>query len=215
MRYGDRPKELGKFIVECKEMMFYQYLPIKMPGMTYPIMESRLDCFKRIIGSACCDFIADFGLNAFGDSYIYVSAKHLYQPVNKPFNRPGWHSDGFLTNDINYLWSDKNPTIFNSSNFNLTIDDRLSLNEMCSQALPENNFNYENNTLLRLNQFNIHKVNEVTEPGMRAFIKLSFSGDKYDLVGNAHNYLMDYDWEMKPRQEERNVPQSIIMCETI
>ena len=29
MRYGELPKPLGIFEVECNEMMFYQYLPIK------------------------------------------------------------------------------------------------------------------------------------------------------------------------------------------
>lgn len=211
MQYGERPKQLGQFIVDCKEMLFYQYLPIKMPDMTYPVMENRLDCFKRIIGAACCDFIADFGLNAYRDAYVYVTAKYLYQVANKPFNRPGWHSDGFMTTDVNYIWCNRCPTIFNSSQFKLSNDDQISLKEMEEQALPENDFWFEYNTLLRLNQFNVHKCADAVEPGMRCFIKVSFSADKYDLVGNAHNYMLDYDWEMKPRKEDRNIPQSHIL----
>lgn len=30
MKYGQLPKSLGIFEVECKEMMFYQYMPIKL-----------------------------------------------------------------------------------------------------------------------------------------------------------------------------------------
>lgn len=210
MQYGSAPKQLGEFKVECREMMFYQYLPIKFPSMTHPVMESRLDCFKRIIGTACCDFIADFGLNAYGDSFVYVTAKFMYQQVNKPFNRPGWHSDGFMTSDINYIWCDRCPTIFNSSKFVLSQDDKKSLAEMEQQAIPKNNYSFPDNTLLRLNQFNIHKCADVTASGMRTFLKISFSGDRYDLIGNTHNYLLDYDWEMKPRKEERNIPQSNI-----
>lgn len=178
--------------------------------MTHPIMESRLDCFKPIIGAACCDFIADFGLNAYGDSYLYITAKNLYQAAGKPFNRPGWHSDGFMTSDINYIWCDRCPTVFNSSKFELTQDDKISIAEMHDQALLINNFQYPGNTLLRLNQFNIHKCADITEEGMRAFVKLSFSGDRYDLIGNSHNYLIDYDWEMNPRSTDRNIPQSNI-----
>lgn len=47
---------------------------------------------------------------------------------------------------------------------------------------------------------------------MRAFLKVSFSKDKYDLLGNSHNYLMDYNWEMKARKEDRNIPQSSKKC---
>jgi hypothetical protein len=81
---------------------------------------------------------------------------------------------------------------------------------MEKQAIPFNNYSYRENQLLRLNQYNIHKVAPVTEVGMRTFLKLSFSKDKYDLIGNSHNYLIDYNWEMKNRKEHRNIPQSIL-----
>jgi hypothetical protein len=45
---------------------------------------------------------------------------------------------------------------------------------------------------------------------MRAFLKVSISKDKYDLIGNSHNYLLDYDWQMKERKQERNIPQSVV-----
>ena len=34
--------------------------------------------------------------------------------------------------------------------------------------------------------------------------------DKYDLIGNSHNYLLNYDWKMKQRKEARNIPQSVV-----
>jgi hypothetical protein len=210
MRYGDLPKALGSFRVECGEMMFYQYLPIKMPNETQPIYEPRLKCFDKLIGAICCDFIGEFGMDKYFNSYIYLTAKHLYQMPNCSFNRTGWHSDGFLTDDINYIWCDKFPTIFNKTLFDLTLHDVISMGEMEEQALPINDVSYPENKLLRLNQFNIHKVAPITNSGMRTFLKVSFSGDKYDLVGNSHNYLIDYKWDMKQRKDERNIPQSII-----
>jgi len=45
---------------------------------------------------------------------------------------------------------------------------------------------------------------------MRAFVKVSFSKDKYDLIGNAVNYEIDYNWNFKPRENTRNVPQTEI-----
>ncbi len=210
MRYGELPKELGIFAVECKEMMFYQYLPIKLPNQTKPIYEERLGCFDSLIGAICCDYIGEFGLDNYVNSYVYLTAKYLYQMPNCSFNREGWHSDGFLTNDINYIWCNKYPTIFNKSNFNLSLDDDLSIKEMESQALSENNIVYKENQLLRLNQFNIHKVAPITKSSLRCFLKISLSKDKYDLIGNSHNYLLNYQWDMKERKENRNIPQSLI-----
>lgn len=210
MEYGELPHKLGIFNINCKEMMFYQYLPIKMIGEVQPVYEQRLKIFDELVGAVCCDFIGEFGLDKYVDSYLYLTAKFLYQLPKTSFNRLGWHSDGFLTDDINYIWCDKFPTTFNNSKFNLTLDDCLSMKEMEEQALVENNVVYEENRLLRLNQYNIHKVSDVTEGCMRTFVKLSFSKDRYDLVGNSHNYELNYEWEMKDRKVERNIPQTNI-----
>ncbi len=208
MKYGELPKALGSFEVECAEMMFYQYLPIKLANQVHPFYEPRLKCFDKLIGAICCDFIGEFGLDNYVNSYVYLTAKYQYQMPNYSYNRMGWHSDGFLTDDINYIWCDKYPTIFNKTEFNLTLDDLISMEEMEKQALPYNDVTFNENELLRLNQFNIHKVAPVKDTGMRAFLKVSISKDKYDLIGNSHNYLLDYNWEMKLRKSERNIPQS-------
>lgn len=209
--YSELPEVIGEIEIDCKEMMFYQYLPIKLKN-DYPIsLEKRLRIFNPLMKKCLDDFEENFGFNKIIESYIYLTVKRQYQTKNKSFNREGWHSDGFLTDDINYIWCDKNPTIFNTSDFQLTLDDHLSLKEMEDQALPENNFIFPENTLLRLNEFNIHKVNDVDiVEGMRTFVKVSFSKDKYDLEGNSHNYELDYNWEMKARKSERNIPQSTL-----
>lgn len=214
MKYGQLPTELGIFEVECKEMMFYQYLPIKMPNETQPIYEQRLKCFDKLIGAICCDYIGEFGLDNYVESYVYLTAKHLYQMPNCSFNRMGWHSDGFLTDDINYIWCDKYPTIFNKTDFDLPLNDLLSMEEMEKQAMPFNDVTYKENQLLRLNQFNIHKVAPIEKGGMRTFLKVSISKDKYDLIGNSHNYLLDYNWQMKQRNEVRNIPQSVVSTQS-
>lgn len=208
MRYGELPKDLGQFQAECKELMFYQYLPIKMAHSNLVDYEDRLQCFSKLIEVITCNFIQKFGYGAYDANYIYITAKYGYQMPGCSFNRMGYHSDGFMTDDINYIWCDKNPTIFNHSRFELTMNDLLSLREMENQALSRNEFSFPEHTLIRLNQFNIHKVAEVKEGGMRTFLKVSFSQDKYDLIGNSHNYLLDYQWDMKPRGTNRNIPQS-------
>lgn len=209
MEYGELPKNLGLFEVDCREMMFYQYLPIKLIGQAQPVYEERLKCFDKLIGAIFCDYIGEFGLDNYITSYAYLTAKYMYQMPNCSFNRTGYHSDGFMTDDINYVWCDKNPTVFNFTNFKLSQDDNKSLKEMEWQEDKRKTVIYEENSLLRLNQFNIHKVNESSFEGMRCFLKISFSKDKYDLLGNNKNYLLDYDWEMRLRNQQRNIPQII------
>ncbi len=211
MKYGDLPKNLGELTLKCKEMLFYQYLPIKLINSGGDLVyEKKLLCFAGLIEIICSEFICEFGWDRFDESYIYLTAKYMYQTPNCSFNRNGYHSDGFLTDDINYIWSDCHPTVFNTTNFNLSPNDAISILEMEKQALKENDVTFADNSILRLNQFNIHKVGEVSQPSMRTFVKVSFSKDKYDLIGNAHNYLLDYKWDMVERKVERNIPQSIL-----
>lgn len=208
MKYGDYPELLDEVILNCEEMLFYQYLPIKLPEQKHAIYEKRLHSFRPLIDYVINDFKNSFGYEEYINSYVYLTAKKLFQTPNNSFNRSGYHSDGFLTDDINYIWSDKFPTIFNIGEFNLTLDDFISMSEMESQAKKENEVVFPNNQVIRLNQYNIHKVGEITENSLRTFAKLSFSKDKYDLEGNSHNYLIDYKWDLKKRKEARNIPQS-------
>jgi len=211
-QYGAFPQVIRKFgdnVIKMDEMCFYQYLPIKLDDNYTCCIEDRLNPIVPLIETAINDFIDKYGFNEYNKSYIYLTVKNLFVLKDRPFNRPGYHSDGFLTNDINYIYSDKYPTIFNTSNFNLTLDDSLSMKEMEEQASDDNCVTYGNNSLIRLDQYVIHKVGNVTDNGsVRLFVKISFSRDKYDLIGNSHNHLLNYKWEMKQRKSERNIPQS-------
>lgn len=207
--YSASPKPLGQWFVKGTEQFKYQYLPIKLAGDVSIQLEKRLHEFNGIIGAACCDYVGCRGLNSFVNSYVYITAKRLFQTEGKPITRPGWHTDGFLTNDINYIWSDELPTIFNKGVFNLSDDDQLSIIEMEQQANPENDYIWTENTLLRLTPFVVHKADETSFHGVRTFVKISISKDRYDLIGNSHNYLLDYDWTMRPRQDYRNIPQLV------
>lgn len=206
--YNKRPKNLGIFECNVQEFFSYTYLPIKLLGGAEPVIEERLKVFNNLIGRACCDFIGSFGLDSYVNSYVYLTAKHQYQREGNGFNRPGWHSDGFGTNDISYIWSNRQPTIFNSGSFFLSNDDVLSMKEMEEQAQPENNYSFDNNSLLRMDQFSIHRVAKY-EGGNRAFVKICFSPDIYNLKGNSINYLLDYQWNYEERLKTRNIPQKV------
>jgi hypothetical protein len=202
MFYGMSPRVVAKNIPvdplkDKVEMCFYQYLPIKMAGAleSFHIPEN-LAWIKRFIPHL--DFCPH-------TDYIYVSAKHLFVTPDNMGNRPGWHSDGFGSDDINYIWADKFPTQFCLQPFELTEDHSKSLEELEAQALPQNIHDYGENALLRIDRWNIHRP-PVMGTGFRTFLKFSISKNQYNLQGNSHNYLIDYDWKMVPRSAVRNHP---------
>jgi len=206
MIYNKQPVALGQHEVEAIEFFDYLYLPIKLTGQSNVTVERRLRPIQELVGVCACDFIGEFGLDRFVDSFMYVTAKNKYQPPGQAFNRPGWHSDGFGFDDISYIWSNRQPTVFNSTAFDLCDDDKESMREMNEQAHESLDYVFPDCTLLRMDQFTIHRVGEPIE-GVRCFVKIVFSRDMFRLQGNSINYDLDYQWEYIPRASFRNIPQ--------
>ena len=209
--YGSLPEVvLGHFETKA-EMMFAQYYPIKLAGDRNKfVYDQRFEPYRGLMSAVIADFIQNFGREELVNSYVYITVKNMYQHKYSPsFNREGYHSDGFMTNDINYIWSDRCPTIFNKTEFFLSRDDKKSIFEMEFQAKKENEVIFKNNCLLRLDQYCIHKTGQILESGMRNFCKISISRDKYDLEGNAKNHKLVYNWPERKRELERNIPQQL------
>lgn len=209
--YGVRPDALGAVHVECKEFLVYQYMPIKLAGegRETVTLEKRLEFASPVVWASLNNYRCMFGEEEFKQRYVYLTAKHLWQQPGASFNRPGYHTDGFGTDDVTYVWSNHTPTIFNVGVFDLPHDDDDALVEMERQARSQNEIDYGNNMLIRLDQYCVHRACMALSPAPRTFLKLSISRDRYDLEGNSRNYDLDYDWPTRPRSESRNVPQEI------
>jgi hypothetical protein len=200
--YGSLPVDLGKIELQPSEVFYYLYLPISMPsnGANW-YLEPRLTFIKPILNT-----IYEDEPERFKNEFIYVTAKRMYVSPQVTANRPGWHSDGFMSDDLNYVWYDCLPTIFNDSKFIVTSDHIKSLEEFEAQALPENDRIYPDMHLLKLNDGVVHRVQLATRQMMRTFIKISISKNKYNLKDNSHNYNLEYYWKMYDRSEIRNDP---------
>ena len=196
----------GYKLTSATEVMFYLYLPIKFPNNPEIKFEERLNPFQDLINLMLKDYKSRF--NDLDSKYVYVSAKKLFVQPGYSGNRAGFHCDGFKTNDINYIWSDRDPTVFNSSDFsNIPLDHVLSMKEFEERALPENNYTFGVGGVLLLDPTVVHDVPEIHTPGFRTFFKLSISDKKFNLEGNSHNYLFDYNWRMYSRSETRNTEE--------
>lgn len=204
--YGTAPEEHGVWDLQFGEYMLYQYLPVRInDSFSLP---PNLFFATRVL--AHC--IEEEALRGNHWDYVYVTAKRGFATPGNPLNRPGWHADGFGTDDVNYVWTDKYPTLFASGDFGTISDDHIESVTQFTQKIedPDSNvvtFTHGDKVLLRLNDRVIHAAPEIPEPGgERSFFKVSFSNDKYNLKGNAHNYGLVYDWEMFDRFAVRNDP---------
>jgi hypothetical protein len=196
---GSAPRVLGEYRIDCPELMFYQYLPIVMPEISQDVrVPDSLRCFMPIINEALW-FRGK-------DQYMYLTAKKMFVGPDNAANRPGWHIDGFGTDDFNFIWADSSPTEFCVQQFVLSEGHGASLRQMDEQARVENITTYPDGSLLMLDQTVVHRVAAVGDCGYRTFAKISISSDRYNLRGNARNWLFDYDWPLFERSTERNHP---------
>ena len=224
MTYGKHPEVIvPRLALDWAEYLHYLYLPVWMAGEAGLRLPERLEFLRHPINVACAqEHQRRGGYKWLDDSYIYVTARRGYATPGNPLNRPGWHCDGFGTDDVNYIWSDAFPTRFAVGDFGAVSEDHVlsakHFDALCGAAIGYGGqFDYhagsivlydaEPGALYRLDPFVVHSTPIIPAPGgERSFLKISFSHDKYNLRGNSHNYLFDYGWHMWDRAEVRNDP---------
>lgn len=210
-RAGNLPKDLGFIDLPVGEMMFWMYLPISLSGSHIFVLPKNLQHLAPLVKAVQRDDPSAFFLR-----YVYLTAKTLWIEGDYVGNRPGWHIDGYGTNDVNYIWSDRAPTEFLTSQqgWYLSDDCDKSLCQMAEigrRALPSGDRGrrvaYPDRHLLRLDNTVIHRSPVEFEPGVRSFVKVSLSHDRYNLRGNSINHdLPDTHWPLVERRTERNHP---------
>lgn len=198
MIYGNLPTDLGLVDISPTEMMFWLYCPIKEPYGQF-IIPPNLRQFQPILEKVC-------STEYIGSSYVYLTTKTLYIEPKSVGNRPGWHTDGFGTDDINFIWYDRCPTLFLATNLDLPDKCEDAMKQMEERAKGHANICYPDKHLLRLDQTVIHHIPMHIDPGMRTFVKVSISKDKYNLEGNSVNHKLKLNVDLKPRNVDRNHP---------
>ncbi len=203
--YGLPPIDLGRVDLAPVEMMFWLYCPVKMTGCTETAVPENLLQFTPLL-----ELVRDDCRYRWRENYVYLTAKTLWVTQENPGNRPGWHSDGFMTDDLNYVWSDRDGTFFwePATTCDFAQDHEISLGEMGAAASKGPIVTYPDKHLLRLDESVIHRVADFPSSRVRTFVKISVSSHKYNLVGNSINHLLPNDWYFAPRATERNHPAS-------
>ncbi len=209
--HSNTPDIICPFTVPTKEYMQYLYMPIRIKGKPGFHLEKRLEFLRPFIVS-CNEY--EYYHHSYREmfrKYVYVTIKQTFVPKGIEQNRPGWHSDGFGTDDVNYVFVDKWPTEFLLGDIEVRNDDSLSMIDMNNYADRNPGCIYQPDAgfVYRLDQNHVHRTVPAEKDGVRTFIKITFSDHKYAQEGNTHNYELDYDWSLSPRKEERNQPHLV------
>jgi hypothetical protein len=208
MSYGKLPLKLGQFKeINLNEVMYYLYLPILMDDGPSLNRSVRLpDNVKQLLPlvQEAQRYASYVHKKAHPYKYMYLSARKGWATPDSPLNRPGWHCDGFGTDDLNFVWWVGAGTRFSNSSFRDISKDHIeSLKQFAKQAKAWHV--YPERTLYALDRYVVHATPEIRHPGeMRQYVKISLSNHRYNLYGNSHNYLFDYQWPLVDRETVRN-----------
>lgn len=198
MNYGIEPEIVDEFVTPECELAYVLYMPVRLK--TGPVaIPAHLYEYSPLVLAA----LTHEGGNADG-KFVYLTVKRLWVEPGCLGGRPGWHTDGFGTDDVNYIWSDTDPTEFCIQPFDLSDDHEISMRQMYEQAQPENIRTYGALNILRLDARHVHRCPVNVKSGYRTFARVSISADRYDMIGNARNHNLDYNWIMHPRGAVRN-----------
>lgn len=200
MEFGDAPVAIGFATLELTEVMYYLYLPVMMPGSSDIRLPRNLEPCRDII-------IKSIEAAPRRYEYAYISARKGWASPDNPLNRPGWHCDGFGTDDTNYVWWKGAGTRFAVQSFqDISTDHVESLKQFEAQLTPDGiRDSYPEMLLYELHPKVVHATPIVKPPGeMRQFVKVSLSDHPYNLENNSHNWLFDYDWMLANRNVARN-----------
>ena len=202
------PTDMGKIELDVDEVMYYLYMPISSRGNCYiRIPDSRLASFKPLWRA----IQADIGYEAFEDWYMYITVKRMYVGAGITANRPGWHCDGYLSDDLNYVWYDCVPTIFAGNTGSVQLPENhseaLEYLDRMDGYLSNNRVTFQPKHLLKLDSGVIHKVDtSIKEQVMRTFVKITLSKNRFNLKGNSKNPMLPDDGEFFERDVIRNDP---------
>lgn len=189
-------------------------LPIKMPRTNIRI-PYELDQFREfILKSFTHEALTNPHIN---DWFAYLCVDQRLAFPGSSQRRPGAHSDSFPTGNINmdrlsdsiYLGYTSLPTEFCIGNFAFNNNIDTSNNTQILDHFDKNTISVKTFNpyhIIKMDSGHVHRasINNDKYPIDRTFVKLTFSPDIFNRVGNDHNYLFNYDWPLYGRTIERN-----------
>ena len=199
-------------------------MPIKLAGQKEVRVPVELEADREAI-QKWVNFAAS-NLPDWVDRIFYITTDRRRIRRGSSQRRPGIHTDGFQgaryqkknPPDIVALVHDHVPFVSYAQSFDFT-----GLNtgkhdfhaEMSRQADESNAVPSENYKMYVFDAFTGHRAGEAEEDIERNLVRFNASYATYDFIGNTHNPLLDYDWEMVDRTIPNNlIKESIVDSES-
>jgi hypothetical protein len=189
-------------------------LPIKFPGSEFRIPK-ELAAYASII-KRVADYEAAVNPSCYDEYYCYLTVDMgMVVPGTLQREAP-CHVDGFqgarwnpkVRNNHTYTVANAIPTAYYVQPFDFdALDDTKhdffwEMNRQVALTNSEFAWQPEAGELTLMDCYCVHRGTEATEPTFRTFVRISFEARIFDRLGNAHNPMFQYDWEMVPRDIE-------------
>lgn len=198
----------------CEELIRVLDMPIKFPGSNYRLPRELAYLKPLIQKIAANEHLINDRIN---DYYCYITLDKRIVKQGTTTRKEGIHVDGFqgarlgkkLPIDHSYIVSNNHPTIFYNQPFEVKSDwDKTCHNYFEGfeqQKTGNSQVIYPNNSVLLIDAYCLHEAPPVIEDTFRTFLRLSYTVREFDRLGNAHNNMFDYEWEMHPRDIQKTL----------
>lgn len=189
-------------------------LPIKMAGNGEYRIPKELTQFADVIRR-----MAEYEMRAnprWHDYYAYLTIDQAMVRPNVQLREAPCHVDGFQGDRWNpkhpgnhtYTVANTLPTWFYPMPFDFKgfdtkkLDIFWEMNYQVAQANSAIRWSPEDWEITLMDCYCVHRGREASVPTNRTWIRLSFETRIFDRLGNGHNPLFDYHWDMIPRDIE-------------
>lgn len=201
-------------LYSCEELIRVLDMPIKFPGTSYRIPNELSHLSSLILKIASHEHLSNNQVNNY---YCYLTLDKRIVKKGTTTRKKGIHVDGFqgarlgekLPVDHSYILASNHPTIFYNQSFEVKNDwDKKCHNYFEGfeiQKKAGSGVTYPDNTVLLIDAYCLHEAPEVVEDTFRTFLRLSYTVREFDRLGNAHNNMFDYDWDMYPRDIQKTL----------
>lgn len=189
-------------------------MPIKFPGSHFRIpktFEQFIPVIQRV-----ANFEKAINPDCFDEYYCYMTIDQgLVKPETLQREAP-CHVDGFQGARWNpkvkinhtYVVGDELPTSYYLQPFDFSHLDEArhnffwEMNKIVAQTNSQFAWKPEENEISLIDAYTVHRGSEASVETFRTWMRLSFEVRQFDRLGNAHNPLFQYNWQMMPRDIE-------------
>ena len=189
-------------------------MPIKMPGRSDYRIPKELDQFDELIAKVV-SFEHEINPRV-NEYYAYLTIDQGTIQEGQYQRRPGCHTDGFqgagsiqkIPVGRSYIVYDEAPPIFFPQSFRTSHLDEKKHNFFTSfdEQIDENlALKFDTYQILLMNGYTVHRASMMDYTAYRTFFRLTYDLNVYNRLGNTHNPMFHYNWNMVSKDTQKHL----------